>query len=542
MAVTFCGVPLLLPDPEGRVQAHLDRYLSLDEMRVWCEPAAVRSGRARPRGLIGRDSPFPAVGIDGSRVGLPRPNWSTYFMPRATLSTLWWPTGASRWAQGLFLADDAALTNINAAIGSDGSGTLSLTASMDGASQSVAASMFLLAPIRLTGTDGDDGQNLWLLPLVDQRYFWQRSEAGLLEVEADTTWAEILATLGNQLGTTITADSAPAVYVPDPVELTRRYENAAVLLDAVAACIGQRVVVSLGGSVRLQNTTTAAIYDQLNRTSAVVVAGGDVAGVNWSLSPATVKVIFPRYQLGIPQADGDVYAVSVTGSASGRGTKVFFDTAAAEFGYGGATPYNEADLQAIAEQIATDFVAWQRAPAALTLAGLATWTPSGYDDFVWYHVGSLSGVIGQDGERYGQTDVFTRVAGMPLGFGVEELVHQPPESSSSSSSSTSSISSSTTSSSSISTSSSSSSRDDCTQCVCIDAEDCWLICDGNWLTRRQPGGAPSGTSTNPAQCGVTHYSGLGNLCSIMIDDAGCVLGWNLDGTWESPFNVADPEA
>ena len=97
--ITYCGIPLLLPDDDGKLIGHLDSYLAAEGMRWFgAETQWQASGRAHGR--------F----IRPPNIGLPTFNYSDPPHPR--LNQLYIPTGATRWSCGLFLVDQDSLKAI----------------------------------------------------------------------------------------------------------------------------------------------------------------------------------------------------------------------------------------------------------------------------------------------------------------------------------------------------------------------------------------------------------------------------------------------
>ncbi|MEN6507105.1 MAG: hypothetical protein ABFD92_21420 [Planctomycetaceae bacterium] len=436
MSLTFAGQPLILPDPQGQLGRYLDNWLPPEDLHLFGEPLGLTGTRTNPRG------------DQLQRVGMPWANWPP--PPRVKINSLWWPTGASRWARGLFLVAETQLDSIRSSLGTGTAGTLSIG---DG-TRTVTASLHMLSPRRLSAVSSG---GVWLLPLVDERYFWQFRDAGLLVVDTQYTWGRLFSHLAGRLGVSLDPGSVASGYAqPDPEEFTRRYENAAVLLDAAAWCIGKRVVRQLDGTVSLNGSEAAA-----SETTSNVSAGG------WhthrhAQQPAEVRVVFPKWRDGKIQADGDVYYISKappdSTAAMPSGTiKTFFDTAWANFSSGGSTPDNFSEINALAEQIATDYYAWASQCYDLSFAGVQSWEITGHDDFVWYHAGHQPVFGAQPAEADIEADdprwqFYTRVATLPYNWGYSELLHYVDTEVSSSSSS---LSSSSSSSSGVSSSSSS---------------------------------------------------------------------------------------
>ncbi|MCP4540258.1 MAG: hypothetical protein GY832_24225 [Chloroflexi bacterium] len=411
--ITYAGIPLILEDPDQVFQTWLDRWFSLDDLRLWGQPT-------------GSNNRTSSRGAGQAAVGIPTLNWPA--SPRARLNSLWWPTGASRWAVGLFLVDSVRLDEIISAVGNGESAELDIRQS--DTDQDIHPQMFMLPPRQITPLD--TGTQGWLLPLVDERYFWQFRDAGSMEIEDGQTWEQVFDELASQLSTAITYDSiSSSYYSPDPIELTRRYESLSVLLDAVAACVGQRIVYTTGNQLQSQgHASSAGIVKSNLETSPSSynrLAGGKMdSGAVGGLRPSQVRVVFPRYELDAPQESGDVFAVTraaslygVTATQEAGTVKTFFDTAGADFTSDPTVPHNLATLQYLAGQVASDYYAGlsDYSQFDLSFPGLKIWTQTGFDDAIWFHVG------GQD-EKSGEYSCFTRVSSLPPNFGVCELLHQ----------------------------------------------------------------------------------------------------------------------
>tara|TARA_Y100000310_G_scaffold6676_1_gene7495 strand:- start:4168 stop:5922 length:1755 start_codon:yes stop_codon:yes gene_type:complete len=455
MAITYAGVDLLLEDPGHEFRRWLDRVLSLDDMRLFgSEPVGIREGRHDARGTT------------LARVGLATPNYSV--PPRPKLNTLWIPTGAIRWARGLFLADTAGLAKIENNLTSEGSATLILTEERWGkgatkTAKTLKRKMFMLPPRAVNwGRKSESGSKSksktkgkeygWLIPLVDVRYFWQFIEPGHLEVSEGNTWTELISNLASALGTNIRHDDISSDYLsPDPTELTRRHENIAVLLDAIAASIGRRVVLRGTGGVDsvfllTHSASTTGLNINTGSTSGnTKLAGGDNGGFKPSgMIPARVRVSFPKYVDGIEDPDGDLYGVSKTAdnytdedTMLSNTYKQFFDTCRANFATdtdesdeGSSSPINSSELDSLTNKIASDYYGWQKYQHDASYSGLAKWNLTGWDDFIWYHFGHQYSDHARDDDGAifdGDYAAFTRVASMPYNFGVSELLHQVGE-------------------------------------------------------------------------------------------------------------------
>lgn len=449
--ISYANVPLLLADPGHELQRWLDLNLPLmDRELVGTLDSWYREGRERSRGAnLPRSNGFAVPNVT-----LPVPNYSSCRPPRWKINSLWWPTGAARHSIGLFLASDAELTQILANLqqssnsyGSagqliidEGSGS---TPDESSPHRLVVDQMYLLPPMRLTNVSGSS-QVLWLLMLVDQRYFWHQATTGNFEITSEfgggTTWEELYDTLGTRLGTTIIYDDIPAAYgTPDPVEVGRLYEDPAMMLDAIAASLGQRIVFGYDSSVGALNYFSSEDIFQANEAQhRAFSAGGTPADWRFTAYPESVRVVFPIrnfYQLTVEKSRNvDVTYQSLFGSGQDTTSgsfKTFYSTALADYSSDDATtsteeyatndPANLTDMEDLADIIADDFYGYISAPYDVTFPGVFKWIPEGFNDWVWYHAGSQRDTE-RDGE--GDYDYYTRACSQHTTFGVTSQLSQ----------------------------------------------------------------------------------------------------------------------
>jgi len=494
MSIIFAGQSMLMEDPGRKFAAWLDWAMDYENFNPFAQPVYRVEGRDDARGEDG------AV----ARVGLPVPNYPD--PPRPRLNSLYIPTGAGRWAQGLFLCDWSTLLEIDKVVEASDYGEATLE--IDDGETTLSFTMLALDPRRIT----ESGDNpIFLLPLVDYRWWWQWTDAGNMEPtypgppNFDDGWGPLIQYLMDlvRIPINVREEVRPLVFEyfhdagfpstfmgdylsPDPRELTRRYENYAMILDAVAACVGMRVTfdpASLKLEIRTAGTAGAVLEEQITANASREILRFTGEGQpSRNLVPENVLVAYPKMVLdpildGIFQTPtGDLFTVTASVDRSQIGTsltqpgtrQVFFDTCYAMYGVGGGGyPWNLQELIDLANLIGTDYYAWLRNHYEIAYNGLVAWEPNGFDDYVLYEVGirnqeKIEGVAEDD------FVMMTKVRSLPLNFGLREQLHQTsfigfPSSSSFSSESLSSFSSwsrSTSSSSSstgVSTSSSSSS-------------------------------------------------------------------------------------
>jgi hypothetical protein len=433
--LTYGGVELLY-DKNYQAQSFLDRFLSLNDLRAFTEPIT------RVNGRTGNLSGF------HNNVGLPFPNYPPPPTPR--INQLYWPTGASRWAQGLFLASKEAKDLIVAGAYADNEiGPLTLKV-CDGVT-TLEIPLYLLPPRPISCVPNPSAalksNTLWLLPLVDVRYYWQWKNFGDNEVANGDTWEELITLLEGQLGITLTVPEFSDDYLfPDIVELSRRCETVPVMLDAVAQSLGLRFL-------RDVNTDNYILYSFDSSELELAVNETEFNGA-WSqiagdpfdtpLIPENVKVSYPQVinQCGKVVQDGNKVTIKTkehtsyisewTNYVVAEGyDKVFHSTCWADYRTGSLA--NDSELDALAEVIAADYYKSLRRQYDRTFVGIKKWSFVNYDDHVlfWFGVehenSNLSAITSPDGGGYStvireepERLYLTRVHSVPYNFGVEQ--------------------------------------------------------------------------------------------------------------------------
>lgn len=377
----YAGIETLIPTPE--LQAYVDAHLPASLARYFYAPGG-------------------GPEIFGSSPTVPRNTWDASFRPE--LNCLYWPTGASRWSVMLLLVDSdmlddivpltsaAASVHFEAAgqqlVIADSSFTGTITAdawSISEANNHIALSteMFALAPHPISDYSGAS-KTVWILPIVDRRWFWQWKNIGTGPGTGDTTdWDAYYDFFGDKLGGfTINNASVPAIY-GDPQTLpTLKYANAATTLDAIARSVGQRVVRHITGEVRTYGPTTATTRWNANTVDADgptaygiwrQLAGGSFSYKAAASMPATIRVIEGTVNQAVTAETAGATAWTVGAEAT-----IFTQYPAGEV---------EADF---AEQVATDWVGWRAGKKSdIAFVGVKAWATTGFEDFVAFSHGAL---------------------------------------------------------------------------------------------------------------------------------------------------------
>lgn len=411
--ISYAGITLLQTDPEGKLQAFLDRWQDLEETPVFGERAiAVESVRNCTRSDL------------RCGVGLPTPNYSPE--PKRKLNTLYWPTGASRWATFYGLTNLAGLQAIYAIMGSSNV-PATLRISDD---DNVLTSMFLLPPRKISS-------DLFILPLVDQRYWWQAIHVGALALDRTTDWSDVFGAIETALGVSINQDAIDANYlVADWYEFQRQYQSIPVLFDAAASSVGQRVYVTFAGTVFCATHDTNP-----SSVNTGMPSGGNNAGNTHDL-PGQLVVTFPKMKNSSPLCGGERYAITKN-VGTGTTQLPIHSSCYADFTTGSGTPDNNSALNGLATIIAADYLAWRANRFDLSYASVKYWTFTGFEDFVEICFGAqipdgtanvtVTGSVDQDNQFCEATGTaitnyvqktYTRVVSMPYDFGVDQQLSQ----------------------------------------------------------------------------------------------------------------------
>jgi hypothetical protein len=273
---------------------------------------------------------------------------------------------------------------------------------------------------------------MWLVTLVDVRYWWWYKAAQIEVTSSSEPWATFIAAIASALGATITVPTVPAAYLNPPTDLTVRNDPLPIVLDAAAYSIGMRLVANLDGTFKLQGGQAAIDAFNPQLANHRIVAGGPISlfPVTSSFNaanpdndvfeslPNAVNVAFPitrhtfpncpPYVSNQPLSGLTVAPLSQIKNVTLNGVKPFRSTAAPGYNTTG-TLLNKTELDTLAAQIATDFYLWQLGPNDTQFSGAVNYTPEGLHDIEWTHPGAAT--------------ILTRVQRMPWNDQVTDLQH-----------------------------------------------------------------------------------------------------------------------
>lgn len=389
MAILFADKPLLWPaevaaefgyEGEVGVRQWMERFLPLRAIEPFC-PTPDGAYRRLQTAHYWKGAAGPA-----------KPPYPE--LPPPTLGRLIWPTGANRWAYFLALADSQIVKDL-ASIGNSGA-----TLSINGV---IEPTMYPLTPRRITCVEGRN--KLWLLPLVDQRYFWQSAHMGEVSLVPDDdfeTWTDLFSWIGNRLGLTVTLRPGTVhaqYHKPDFENFARQFERVPALFDAAAMSILRRVVVDFDGSVSViaPDEAAAQLADNLYYDPAIL-AGGDMSD-DWygmvapelgqKAPPESLLFVFPKWRECRVYRDTEAVAKAVTATDAGSpwagkgdAELAIATTLFADFTGGSGSADNDSDLQAFADHAGEDWYSWLDVRFDYTIQGAFAWGLTGGENYI----------------------------------------------------------------------------------------------------------------------------------------------------------------
>lgn len=299
------------------------------------------------------------------------------------------PTGASRYGRAIVIVDSETLADISPSLwgspstGMLGDSTNAATLKYDYNGKSVECSMYSLAPIKIDGNS-----ELWMLPLVDKRYFFNRRTSSL-DFSSITTWQSLVDAIADMLGVTITISGSvdPKYGVPDKEFLRDSNLRCGNALDVIAQSIGRRFIV-VDGEYKL---TTASLSDsELTANNVKAQAALITGGIESNLPiQSSLKLICRKSFDYWGNADDPFQAATTidTGSSSLAMLPVYSSFWLEHFtselsGNTELDATSETLRFNLADQIAADHLLWKCQQFRFTCAGIVEFIQSGHDDYL----------------------------------------------------------------------------------------------------------------------------------------------------------------
>lgn len=211
----------MLEDSKGKLSSYMSRYLPVEDLRVVTE--SVSSDTQEGSNVYYYNFPDPQ---------------------RVRLNVWHVPTGAMRWSFGIFLVTKPMLESIFSKLGvKPGANVIKPSSTLvmgDGREDRPDVQFLDIFPLppRPVAFRGLDDAGLWMLPLVDARYYWQFAHVDLISEQEITTNDELLTYLASRLPfSNVFSATSPfnSNYLPPSVTSSNNnFLNTASLLDTLA--------------------------------------------------------------------------------------------------------------------------------------------------------------------------------------------------------------------------------------------------------------------------------------------------------------------
>lgn len=194
------------------------------------------------------------------------------------LGEYFYPTGAARWSEFNCLITREMYDEIaGEVLGESGPalGDFVMQSCTEDDEVLIQTPLYAL-PVRIIAIE-PDGLDLFLLTLVDQRYYWQYSQCSL-EITCGMSWYSCFHAVAGCLGIHLTIDTIDPRYItPEPAsDLNQPHENGAVLLEALCWNTGLVLVRNLDDTYHAMSNATANEIQAANMPDLPVIAGGDI--------------------------------------------------------------------------------------------------------------------------------------------------------------------------------------------------------------------------------------------------------------------------
>ena len=390
MGITLGGVPLLMDTAE--LQDWCGNYLPF--VRDFIHAPTIARSPLRNDPLGARKFPI----VSG-------PNYAP--APNLRFNELYWPTGASRWAEAYFLTTGEYAGQITSQIASGGSAYLPVPVVMNDGEMCMQVEMYALPPRPLSAITLTNPA--FVIPMVDERYFWQGLDGGIDDV-VGTTWLTMIRGLRPASSHTLSFSEISAAYaIPETACFTRR-SSVPELIDAACHSVGTRFVRKFDMNYKVEGWTDARTVYEANRTvRGELLAGDDFSGaLPQAVYPSSVDTYFPALNV-----DCDMEKKSFIPQVRGKNGRAKSITTFAPFAD------NDTVCQQLATKIGEDYAESLRFRYDLAFCGIQPWEPSAYDDGIIFSFACLGGQK-HGAQVYRAT---TRAWSAPYNFGVEEMYH-----------------------------------------------------------------------------------------------------------------------
>lgn len=361
-----------------------------------------------------KNSPEPFPTQFGSITAPPWNNWGIFYphqFPDMQPGKLWWPTGASRFGVYYGVADqdtveawrDETEGDVEAEVSRTG-GTFVMT---DRTNETIQRTMYMLPPRPISFYLPGEGKSpLWLVTLVDVRYWWWQYNSGDLLAYPETSWDGLFQLFKDTLEI---SDEEWSYTTPDdkylqPGSLIAQASHypLPVLMDAAAWSIGCRIVIDFDTELTTGVISVMGIDEsKTNREAGIknkqALAGGrydmrSTFGANtWRdagcILPEKVTVSFSRVDPATGEEVGRTAYSKDTATTDGfEGYSLFGEVVIHDTAETTSEDPDDSDLIYLADQLAFDYLSYEaESNVNVTFVGLRYLDPCGLYDAVEYN-------------------------------------------------------------------------------------------------------------------------------------------------------------
>lgn len=362
-------IDILLPDPDSQLERYLADRLPVELCALFPEHPYRAAGVHRPRNSYREIGQWdPATDTHGSiypcqmadeLAGFPVWPWA-HRPPRWEPNSLWFPTGSSRHAIGLFWL---AIDQLAPHFGKQFSLTFATNSSV------WSLELHLLKTIRVSPT-------LALAVFVDLRY----TQAGtVVDIAEPDDWGTIL----SSVNVPNSGFSTPAV--PPDRYLWNRQLPVGLVLDGLAACAGQRIVYSPTDGYLFRSLSGVGLQLQQRAAALPVVAGAYTVIDDTVQDVGYVSVSLPAANLRYLEMPGKRIVFNRQGYGATNSTVYASQPVRSVGGY----IQNQTEIDAVVDHVYGVVRNYYRLQPSyyLSLPPDVFWEPTAGDDAVWIMFG-----------------------------------------------------------------------------------------------------------------------------------------------------------
>jgi hypothetical protein len=427
--IKFGSTTLSMPDPNGQLKKHVETYLR----NVHRKPIGPSQASVTQRGknILYFNHPE---------------------LPETDINQLVIPTGATRWSSAYLLATDSQkaaiyteaglgplILNYRSEVSSHRYNTSGETVRSDDRPR-VLLTMWALPPLPIPPViintrENSLAQGFWLIPIVDERYFWQFQNTGLISDEdftaiegyraGSTTTSTLLleylfskTTSGTAGFTILDLHADYDDFLPD-VQTDNNYEPLAPFLESVAAQVGLTIVPNMTWADH-QEPTSGKKFALLDPAKSLSLHADNMEGVgtlegSLGSGSTTENIGVPSLILG-DQFQNQPGIMAPYRVLVANKNDEFIEVTAGSAGYTRGTvaeteivlryAWTDTTTEALALRIATDFYARFAVQFDQTFGGVQPFQPNAFHDVIIHRQD-----IGSDGIW-----PLTRMRSIPFGL------------------------------------------------------------------------------------------------------------------------------